>query len=290
MLTAADYTTAELAEIQRAISTKPRGPHLLIDSWIAKDSAHHWRSMATRAVTPSEAESRCTTAREFDQRAEDFLREWRNAKMQDINQEAITMTTTPTTNPRPAIPAAVPPSVSPALLEVQKLREEVHELSEQIKDLDALMSGVMTAINRIEQRQEKATVDAIMSEIVDLRNRQIEHWAKENQQPAAQNTAPDAHGNGVVVFHCEKIVVGWDDKAGKIAYKAKGGRYAEWGVRVWPEVLPLFGIVAKEHTTPGEEITIDLDVKAELAEAEILNKDTGEKEKKMVARKVIGLT
>jgi hypothetical protein len=37
------------------------------------------------------------------------------------------------------------------------------------------------------------------------------------------------------------LLVGIDD-AGEPTYKAKGGQYAKFGVRIWPEVLPSLGI------------------------------------------------
>jgi hypothetical protein len=60
-------------------------------------------------------------------------------------------------------------------------------------------------------------------------------------------TAPAATG------HCEVscnetadllaafLLVGIDDN-GQPTYKAKGGQYAKFGVRIWPETLPLLGI------------------------------------------------
>jgi hypothetical protein len=37
------------------------------------------------------------------------------------------------------------------------------------------------------------------------------------------------------------LLVGIDDN-GQPTYKSKGGQYAKFGVRIWPEVLPSLGI------------------------------------------------
>jgi hypothetical protein len=295
MLTAQDYTVAEMVEIQGIFASANRrrsegDTNPLALSWMSKQTADHWRALASRAITASEAEGKAATAREFDERAEEQLTLSR--KLSKLNQEAVTMTTTPATTQRPPISATVPESKSPALIAVENLGKTINER------MNSLQYAQDSILNRTDATDKDTK--AIRAEISALRadvtaaHRMIEGLCELLQkQPAAQTAtpqaAPDAHGNGVVVFHCDTIEVGWDDKAKKIAYKAKGGRYAMHGVRVWPEVLPVFGIVAKDHTQPGESITIDRDVRAELAEVETTNKETGEIEKKMVARKVIGL-
>ena len=42
-------------------------------------------------------------------------------------------------------------------------------------------------------------------------------------------------------FLATVLLVGIDDN-GQPTYKAKGGQYAKFGVRIWPEVLPALGI------------------------------------------------
>ncbi len=44
-----------------------------------------------------------------------------------------------------------------------------------------------------------------------------------------------------VDFLATNLLVGIDDN-GQPTYKAKGGKYAKFGVRIWPEVLPSLGI------------------------------------------------
>ena len=61
---------------------------------------------------------------------------------------------------------------------------------------------------------------------------------------AAQQPAPAAAPMGagqVVTFDASIILVGIDDN-GQYTYKAKGGQYLKFGVRIWPEVLPALGI------------------------------------------------
>ena len=44
-----------------------------------------------------------------------------------------------------------------------------------------------------------------------------------------------------VQFDANVILVGIDDN-GQYTYKAKGGQYQKFGVRIWPEVLPALGL------------------------------------------------
>ena len=43
------------------------------------------------------------------------------------------------------------------------------------------------------------------------------------------------------------LLVGIDDN-GQPTYKAKGGQYAKFGVRIWPETLPALGVDPAELT------------------------------------------
>ena len=66
-----------------------------------------------------------------------------------------------------------------------------------------------------------------------------------------------------VDFVASVLLVGVDD-AGQPTYKAKGGQYSKFGVRIWPEVLPLLGIdPAKLKVGPN---TINLLVRAVMGE------------------------
>jgi hypothetical protein len=44
-----------------------------------------------------------------------------------------------------------------------------------------------------------------------------------------------------IIFTADTITYGIADD-GKPKYKALGGQYSKWGIRIWPEVLPLIGI------------------------------------------------
>ncbi len=74
-----------------------------------------------------------------------------------------------------------------------------------------------------------------------------------------------------------------DQTGKKHAYFLLGGRYARFGVRVWPEVLPLLGL-AEYETMPPDEYTLPapVSVRAEVGEYE------HEGETKRGPRKVIG--
>jgi len=63
-------------------------------------------------------------------------------------------------------------------------------------------------------------------------------------------TAPAATQDGQTVeFLATEIILGYNDE-GKPTYKAKGGRYMKYGVRIWDEVLPLLGLDV-ETLKPG---------------------------------------
>jgi hypothetical protein len=61
--------------------------------------------------------------------------------------------------------------------------------------------------------------------------------------PLAGGLAPETPQGQTVVFLGEKITLGYDDN-GKPIYKVFGGRYQKFGVRCWPEALPLLGVDA----------------------------------------------
>lgn len=66
-----------------------------------------------------------------------------------------------------------------------------------------------------------------------------EAWSRP-QSPVASADAPNG---ATAVFMAEKVTLGYDD-AGKPIYKVFGGRWQKWGIRCWPETLPLLGIDA----------------------------------------------
>jgi hypothetical protein len=58
---------------------------------------------------------------------------------------------------------------------------------------------------------------------------------------ATQPQATPAPAGQTVDFLATTLLVGIDDN-GQPTYKARGGQYAKFGVRIWPEVLPSLGI------------------------------------------------
>ena len=58
---------------------------------------------------------------------------------------------------------------------------------------------------------------------------------------AAATPAPAASLGETVEFVMDTVTMSTDDN-GKVSYKARGGRYTVFGVRIWPEVLPALGI------------------------------------------------
>ncbi|MGA2490016.1 MAG: hypothetical protein ABSF99_07485 [Anaerolineales bacterium] len=77
-------------------------------------------------------------------------------------------------------------------------------------------------------------LDTIETELAAMR----EGLATAAAQPQAATTAPAGQ---TVDFVANTLLVGIDDN-GQPTYKAKGGQYAKFGVRIWPEVLPILGI------------------------------------------------
>jgi hypothetical protein len=68
---------------------------------------------------------------------------------------------------------------------------------------------------------------------------------------AAPATAATPTAGQTVQFEASSIVVGVDDQ-GEYTYKAKGGQYVKFGVRIWPEVLPALGLDPDElHPGPN---------------------------------------
>jgi len=77
-------------------------------------------------------------------------------------------------------------------------------------------------------------LDQIEADISALR----EGLAVAAGQPAGAN--PSASGD-TVVFEAVILLMSYDDN-GQPVYKAKGGPYMKFGVRIWPEVLPSLGV------------------------------------------------
>lgn len=72
-------------------------------------------------------------------------------------------------------------------------------------------------------------IDALTEEVASLRD------------GLAAAVAPAAPTGEYTEFTTAEIVMTYNDD-GTPAYKAKGGPYLKYGVRIWPEVLPALGI------------------------------------------------
>jgi hypothetical protein len=62
-------------------------------------------------------------------------------------------------------------------------------------------------------------------------------------QPAASQQPGDREASckETITFIANTLLMSYDDN-GHPVYKAKGGQYQKFGVRVWPEVLPALGV------------------------------------------------
>ena len=75
--------------------------------------------------------------------------------------------------------------------------------------------------------------DTLHAEIADLRDRLVTAAAPLPAPPAGSEVHRD--------FEASLILLTYNDD-GTPAYKIKGGPYLKFGVRVWPEILPLLRI------------------------------------------------
>jgi hypothetical protein len=57
----------------------------------------------------------------------------------------------------------------------------------------------------------------------------------------AANQIADKPAGETIVFETTSLILSYDD-SGQPVYKVKGGQYQKFGVRVWPEVLPLLKV------------------------------------------------
>jgi hypothetical protein len=113
------------------------------------------------------------------------------------------------------------PKPEPEKMTAQELRAAFHLLDER---LAYLIESYKSTIEKF---------DTLEADVTAIR----EGLAAAAAAPAA---APAPAGQ-TVQFDCNVILVGIDDN-GAYTYKAKGGQYAKFGVRIWPEVLPALGL------------------------------------------------
>jgi hypothetical protein len=77
-------------------------------------------------------------------------------------------------------------------------------------------------------------LDQIEAEIAPLRD----GLAAAASPASLASTAPAGE---TVVFEAVTLLMSYDDN-GQPVYKVKGGQYMKFGVRIWPEVLPILGL------------------------------------------------
>lgn len=161
------------------------------------------------------------------------------------------MTTSTTT-----VPTKPTETKGPGLLAIEALQSQVNDLISEVRTLRSEIGIVHGLLESFRTQLQSAPARAISTDVSQIPNS--------------------------VTFRATQLILTFDDK-GSPAYKVKGGRFSTWGVRVWPEVLPVLGI-DPARLKPGPNV-IDLNVVAEIAEK--IDEETGES--KTVAKKVIGL-
>lgn len=109
----------------------------------------------------------------------------------------------------------------------------------QLKTLDLLARLTSASEAQLEALREMRSLLGIISGKLDTLAERLEGL------PAAA-VASNGNGGEAVTgsykdFDAESLTMGSDDN-GKVVYKVRGGQYGKFGVRVWPEVLPLLGV------------------------------------------------
>ena len=127
-------------------------------------------------------------------------------------------------------------------------------LDEELAALEAWLSAQVA--QRMKAFQERVTPAKA--------NEQLELAQEADARPEPVNVPIDDAGNEYATFVVTRIVIG-STQSGAIVGKAFGGRYAKWGVTVWPERI--------EELFPGRELTIgdELPVKAGTTARVLLN-------------------
>ncbi len=107
-----------------------------------------------------------------------------------------------------------PPAASPEKMTAEELRAALRTLTERLDQIETEISALREGL-----AAAAATSPA-------------------GPQPAsAGSPAADEY----ILFDAAILLMSYDDN-GQPVYKAKGGQYMKFGVRIWPEVLPLLGV------------------------------------------------
>lgn len=115
--------------------------------------------------------------------------------------------------------------------------ELLQRIADGIEHQNNLMASLTESIDHLIEISD-ASADASAS-AAEMLAKFSEAWSK----PQAAVAHADAPQGATAVFMAEKLTLGYDD-AGKPIYKVFGGRWQKFGVRCWPEALPLLGVDA----------------------------------------------
>ena len=131
---------------------------------------------------------------------------------------------------QPKVPQVNPQTL--ALLERIAKAEEQNTAS--LASLHDEMEQLLDTLNATVEAN--APIAETLSRIAEALSRPAQVAA-----PAAVSSQAQFAPDGYVDFPATSITLAHDDN-GQAVYKIKGDRYNKFGVRVWPEVLPLLGI------------------------------------------------
>lgn len=105
--------------------------------------------------------------------------------------------------------------------------------------LDFMARLTSSSDAQLEVLREMRSLMGIISGKLDLLLDKAE--SKPAPAVASNGNGGEAAAGNYTEFDAEAITMGSDDN-GKAVYKVRGGQYGKFGVRVWPEVLPLLGV------------------------------------------------
>ena len=128
----------------------------------------------------------------------------------------------------------------------------------------------------LQQIAESTTITAqLLNEVLqvlqasaNVANSLLQLMQRPAPQPASQPAATQQLPEGTYKdFTAEAVLLGYSDK-GDPTYKLIGFPYTKYGVRVWPEVLPLLGIVADQLKPGPNPLNPPVNVRALLVDNE----------------------
>jgi hypothetical protein len=126
----------------------------------------------------------------------------------------------------------------------------------------------------------QATIDALNSSVAFIRT---DLDALRDALAHAASQRPAEPTQETITFTADTLR--HDQSGKKHAYFLLGGQYTKFGVRIWPEVLPLVDLAEYENQPP-DEYKLETPVTVRASVEEYKDKDTGEL--KRGPRKVIG--